>query len=248
MESFEFIKLLEELKKLQDSVQHLKDTKQDSVRPYRSTETHELAAALSSAHGEMKSAVLDDENPWFKDSYASLESVIACSRPALSKFGLCVSQIILEDDGVSVLHTIMLHVSGQFIESRMRIVPPKNDIHTLVSYTTSIKRIAYCSLVGVVSKGDDDDGEIAMADTRAGAAKGVALNTKYDPKENTTETVSRDQLDEIEYELGEYTDIAEQVLSALKIRSLADIPKSKYGISIRRIREIKNLRENPKKQ
>lgn len=246
MDSFELLKILEEIKKVSSAIEILEKSPKNNQQPYRSTEINELAAALAKAQGEMKAAILDDENPWFKDAYASLESVISSSRPSLSKYGLCVSQIILEIDGSSMLHTIMFHTSGQYIESRMRIVPPKNDIHTLMSYSTAIKRMAYCALVGIVSKGDDDDGELAMVDTRAGSAKGVALNTKYDPRENTFETITREQIEEINYELGEYTDIAEQVLTALKIRNMCDMPKDKYGISIRRIREIKNLREKPK--
>lgn len=77
-------------------------------------------------------------------------------------------------------------------------------------------------------------------------AKGPALTNKYNPKEQSYETVTREQLEELEYELAEYPDLAEEILGKLHLQSLADLPKSKYQVSLNRIREIKNARNNSK--
>ncbi len=60
----------------------------------------------------------------------------------------------------------------------------------------------------------------------------------------TYETITREQIEEIEYELADpqFHDIVPQILDGLKIQSIADMPKSKFLIAIRRIREIKQLR------
>jgi hypothetical protein len=217
--------------------EHVKPEKE----PTRSFQINELMAALAKAQGEMEIAGLHNENPYFKSKYADLATIVRASRPALTKNGLAVVQQILpNDDGQSMLHTILGHSSGQYIETRMRIVPPKNDIQTLGSYITYLRRYSYASIVGCVAGNEDDDGEVAMVDARQMVAKGPS--TKYNPKQSSFETVTKEQLDELEYELEEYPDLAEEIMDKMQIQSLADLPKSKYGVSIRRIREIKAAR------
>jgi hypothetical protein len=53
--------------------------------------TH-LAAALAKAQAEMPVAVLDATNPFLKNKYASLGSVITASRPVLAKHKLSLVQ------------------------------------------------------------------------------------------------------------------------------------------------------------
>ncbi len=213
----------------------------------RSDELKDLFSALAEAQSEMPAVAGNKENPYFKEKYIDLGDMIAASRPSLTKYGLgVIQQLLPNDDGQMILHTILSHSSGQWIESRIRIIPPKNDIRTMDSYTTSLKRSSYGALVGIVGANDDDDGEYASATTRETFAKGVAINTKYNPKENQLETVSRDQIDELEYELEGWSDIAEMVLDGLRIQNLADMPKEKFRVSINKIREIKNIRDGKK--
>lgn len=211
--------------------------------PSKSDDLKELFTALSKAQSEMKTAGLNAENPYFKSAYADLAEIVRVSRPALTKNGLSVIQQLLpNDDGQNILHCILAHSSGQWIESRMRILPMKNDIQSISSYITYCRRISYATIIGVVSTDEDDDGEKAVAVHRETFAKGVALNTKYNPNEASYESITKEQLEELDYELAQYPDIAEQVLEGLKIQSLSDMPKSKFMIATRRIREIKALR------
>jgi hypothetical protein len=138
-----------------------------------SPEIDQLATALAKAQAEMSVAGKNQKNPFFKSNYADFQAIIQASRPALSKYGLSVVQppFIYEEsvDGVgagsSYLITILMHSSGQWIKSKARHNPPKNDIQSLSSYNTYLKRMCYTSLVGVVT-GEDDDGEAAVAHTR----------------------------------------------------------------------------------
>ncbi len=196
----------------------------------------------------MKVAAESSENPYFKSRYADLATVVKASRPFLTAEGLAVvQQVIVHEDGQNILHTILMHSSGQWIESTMRILPPKNDIQTLGSCITYLRRYSYAALVGVTAADEDDDGEVAMRPVRITNDKGAALNTKYDPRHESPEAISKDQLDELEYELAEYPDIAEDVIEKLKLHSLADMPKSRYRAAIERIREIKATRNGTKK-
>jgi hypothetical protein len=222
---------------------------QENIKPKynRSEEIKELAAALAKAQAEYDTAPLNKVNPYFKSNYADLASVVGVSRPALTKYGLSVTQEVSNDEsGALWLITELMHASGQWKLSKFRMVPPKNDIQAISSYNTYCKRMCYASLCGVVVGDDlDDDGETAVATSRETFAKGTALNAKYNPKEINPEVITKEQLEEVEYELSEYPDIASQVLDGLKLQSLADMPKAKYSVAMKRIREIKLLRNSP---
>lgn len=210
----------------------------------RSLELKDLFAALAKAQSIMPAVTGNKENPYFKERYIDLGDMITASRPALTKNGLSVIQQILpNNDGQMIMHTILSHESGQWIESRVRVIPPKNDVRTMDSYITYLRRCTYAALVGIVGSDDDDDGEYASATNRETFAKGTALNTKYNPKENKLETITKEQISELEYELENHHDIAEQVLDGLRIQNLADMPKEKFLVSVNRIRKIKQIRE-----
>lgn len=210
----------------------------------QSDELHELFAALAKAQSEMGVAGENSLNPYFKSNYADLAAIIKASRPALSKHNLCVvQQIVSNSSQQNMLHTILGHSSGQWIESRMRILPTKSDIQSLGSYITYLKRYSYAAIIGVVSSREDDDGEKAMEEDRKEATKGTALNRQYAQPKGVLPTITKEQLEEMQYELQEYPDIAEDVLHGFKIQALGDMPKSKFQVAINRIREIKKIRE-----
>jgi len=247
MEIKEMLEIQSLFKELNSKIEDIVKSKIVQPEPNRSSEINELASALAKAQGEMENAEKNKTNPFFKSNYADLASVVAASRPHLTKNGLSVTQqIIHQDDGQMMLITTLWHVSGQWINSKLRIVPLKNDVQSLASTVTYQKRMCYNALIGVTVGENDDDGESAVATSRETFAKGVALNTKYNPKENVAEVITKEQLDELHYELAEYPDIAEMVLDGLKILNLADMPKSKFLVSIKRIRDIKNERNGNK--
>jgi len=126
----------------------------------RSAELNELFKALSMAQAEINVAVKSSSNPFFKSSYANLQSIIESSRPALCKHGLSVLQQMVIDNGIDYLVTILGHTSGQWISSRMKLAPQKADPQSLGSYITYLRRYMYAALVGVYD-GEDDDGNHA---------------------------------------------------------------------------------------
>jgi hypothetical protein len=93
----------------------------------KSESVNELAAALAKAQQEIKGAMKDSVNPFFKSKYADLESVWDACREPLTKNGLSVVQIpIGGKEGVSV-QTILLHSSGQWIAGELLLNPTKTD-------------------------------------------------------------------------------------------------------------------------
>lgn len=251
MEIHDISKVLEHIKILYSEKESLAvrlvEQKQRPSRPSRSESIDALAAALAKAQLEFSVADLNRENPYFKSRYADLKSVVLASRPALNKYGLSVVQnIVTQDDGSTYLLTILLHTTGQYLESHIRMVPPKNDIQSISSYNTYMKRMAYASLVGVVTGDEDDDGEAAVHDSRLSTAKGTSINNNYNPKEVSPQTITREQLEELEYELAEFPDMVEMILDGFKINSLADMPRTKFLASVNKVRELKSLRKGLK--
>lgn len=239
--SDKFNALQDQLGELFQLISKLKDKQS---KPTQSPEINELASALAKAQAEIEVAGRKETNPFFKSKYADFAELIKVSRPALTKNGLAVmQQLITDDDGMTWLNTILTHSCGQWIETRMRVIPIKNDPQSFGSCVTYLRRYCYAALVNIAVSDEDDDGEAAMYDQRQVFAKGTALNTKYNPKENIAETITKEQREEMEYELESYTDIAEMILDGFKIRSIADMPKSKFMAAIQRVREIKNARE-----
>ncbi len=212
--------------------------------PYNSTNQDEIVAALARARAKFKPIVFDQENPYFATPYATLSVIHNAIVDALSEAGINYRQVTynMEDGGV-VLRTKVFHSSGQWFESRTRLTPPKNDLMTEESYTNKKRAMQLMQVFGISAENDplDDDGEMAGIADRTIVAKGPS--TKYKPKSQGTETITKEQLEELEYELSDYEDIAEEILDKLHIKSLADIPKKNYRATVTRVRKIKRMRE-----
>ncbi len=209
-------------------------------------ELKDLNAALALAQAEYKIAKPSKENHYFKAKYESLEDIVRASRPYLAKNGLSThwKQSALVDGG-SLLTCTLAHNSGQQIESSVRVMPGKNDPRSFVSEVEYLKRMLYAGLTGVVAD-DDDDGEMAQHEFRTEEEQGTSLTLKYDPRENLRVTITPEQLADLNYELAEYPDLADQLLKQLNLKYLADMPKERFKKAIERVREIRALRNGRK--
>jgi hypothetical protein len=122
-----------------------------------------LATALHKAQGQIKHAVKDSKNPFFKSSYADLVSVWDAIRDAFQANGLSISQMPDMDGDKPVLTSILMHQSGEFLESRILLNPAKNDPQGIGSCVSYYRRYALQAIAGVCA--DDDDGEAAHGRT-----------------------------------------------------------------------------------
>lgn len=200
----------------------------------------ELGMALAKAQSDMSPAGINSDNPFFKSKYASFASIVKCSRPALTKHGLSIIQRpLIADDGIAILATMMLHCSGEFIESRIKINPVKGDPQSYGSCLSYLKRYAYAAMVGVISDDEDDDGETAMGRTfRDGGQRSEQAH-----REVPIPAITTHEFNELTYELQGHQDILNQVLEGLKITSLRDMPSNKYRASLTRVRELKGIKK-----
>ena len=238
-----------ELRRLSDKIDALTLLVQERItRPSqgkfinRSEKLNELADALAKAQSIYKPITMDNVNTYSKVAFASLTRITEATREALTNNGLSVLQDIFDhEDGSSVLHTLLLHTSDQFVESQFRLKPNGNDPHSLTSYINWAKRTNYSSLVGCPIPNEDDDAEAYSAPERKTLAKGSAGQRK----DMSYEVISKTQLEELEYELDGFPNIAEQILDYYNLQNIADLPADKYRVCITRARELKTkIRSN----
>ena len=230
-------RLLDEVKQLHVQVLEasLNKPKQEV---YESPEIHEIATAFAKAQGEFPRIEHNRDNSFFKSSYADLHAIVSVIRPVLSKNGLSFTQLTkMISTGEIVLHTRLIHASGQWIETRSRIIPEKGDVQSYGRAVSYHKRYALMGLLGITASGDssDDDAEGLMEKHR----QLESSTLKYDPKKQSATTITPDQLEELVIELDGYPDLAERLLNAAKIEQLCDLPKSMYLDTIKKVRERK---------
>lgn len=126
----------------------------------KSESIKELATALSKAQGAMKGAVKDAANPFFKSKYADLASVWDACRSALEKNGLSVAQgLATSEQGKVRVTTLLMHTSGEWLESECEATPVKQDPQGFGSASTYLRRYGLQAMVGIAP--EDDDGEAA---------------------------------------------------------------------------------------
>lgn len=233
-------RVIEIISNLADEVKELKE--QISAGPQNeremTDEVAELFTALAKAQGEFDIAGENSENAWLKNKYANLKQVVMAARPALSKHGLGIVQPPISYSGSNVVLKVYLtHASGQWMMAKLMVRPPKNDIQSFGSTLTYLRRYMIASLCGIVS-GDqeDDDGEASVAADgyRPGSSKAPQQQYDYD-------VITREQLEQLEYELDGYPELAEKVVKGFELRSLADMPKKKFQACLNKIRELKKM-------
>lgn len=133
---------------------------------------HELATALAKAQAEFKSIPKTADNAFFHSKYADLAAVVSAAQPIAAKHGLSVAQFpTFLDTGEPVLTTYLLHSSGQYMTSTMRLFAAKNDPQGQGSAITYARRFSYMAVLGLVADNEDDDGHAATPrDNGNGAA------------------------------------------------------------------------------
>ena len=116
-----------------------------------------LAGALSKAQGEIKGAESKATNTFFNSSYADLHNVIQSCLPILSKYGLSIVQgnsWCKSTNGFYVT-TMLMHESGQWIRSAVRMPITKKDAQGIGATITYGRRYGLSAMVGIAQYDDD---------------------------------------------------------------------------------------------
>ena len=144
--------LVDKEKRKQQELEVLTD---EAPENWKSAEIDKLAQALAKAQSEMEGAKKESTNPFFKSSYADLHAVIKSSLPHLSKYGLCVTQGNEPIKGAVCVTTTLMHESGQWIRSKVKLPLAKVDAQGVGSAITYGRRYGLSSMVGIAQYDDD---------------------------------------------------------------------------------------------
>ena len=121
----------------------------------------ELATALGKAQAAFKPVPMNAINPFLKNHYADLGSVIESAKPVLAANGLSIAQLVENDGPMIGVTTILMHTSGQWLQSTMTLPmmdeKGKSAAQVAGSIITYIRRYSYGAIIGLYT-GDDDDG------------------------------------------------------------------------------------------
>ena len=120
----------------------------------------QIAVAFLKAQSEMSAPKKDNSNPFFKSKYADLNSVLEAVMQPLHDNNIAVLQPTVTVEGKNYVKTILLHESGEMLESFTEILYAKaNDAQGQGSGITYARRYGLQSLCGVGA--EDDDGNKA---------------------------------------------------------------------------------------
>jgi hypothetical protein len=128
--------------------------------PWEAPATDKLAAALATAQGQMKPAVFNRVNPYFKSRYADLAAIFDAVRKPLADNGLAITQTIRKNGTGLMLHTTLLHSSGQSQNSEYPL-PSSDEPQKFGSALTYARRYSLSSMCGVAADEDDDAEAVA---------------------------------------------------------------------------------------
>ena len=141
--------------------------------------TPEFAAAYTQAVARTTAVMADAENPFHKNSYATLGAHIDATKGIFAQHGLSIVQFPCGDGENVGIETIVLHASGGFIGRKTFIKIPDNfkgqDAGSLFSY---LRRYAIAAVANVATS--DDDGE-ADRIVRSAPVAAAPVVTKFVP-------------------------------------------------------------------
>jgi hypothetical protein len=120
----------------------------------------ELAGALAKAQGAMGAAKMDSINPFLKNKYADLGSVIQAAKKPLSDNGLSYTQHPAVTDSHVTVTTILMHLSGEWIESEISLPLDGGKglslAQSMGAIITYLRRYTLSAILGIYADEDMD--------------------------------------------------------------------------------------------
>lgn len=209
------------------------------------TDTHdkkEIYSAISKAQMDFKPLV-KDKTAFFGD-YASISSINNSIKDALAMNGLAVIQPIVTIDCLPYLKTIIIHSSGECIESVMQIpqvsANSKNFFHQVGSAISYLRRYCLQAMLNISDGSAEDDGD--SLEGVSVSAKSLSTNHTQ-PKKTDTAQIDKDVAKALEEFLGGHDDIKHEILQICGVKSIYEIKKHQLEACRACIRAKKTIKQ-----
>ena len=153
---------------VEDFIDSNEDYSFELMEPTMSETIGKIAGALAKAQSEMTMVEARSTNPFFNSKYASLASVLETCMCPLNKNEIALVQGNRWDniDNGFYITSMLMHSSGEWIKSEIRMPVAKKDAHGIGAATTYGRRYLLSSMVGVAQADDDGNGAIQQAPRR----------------------------------------------------------------------------------
>lgn len=195
----------------------------------------QIASALAKAQGAMKAATKDAANPHLNSKYATLAAVVEAIREPLAKHGLSIVQPIMETDEGPILVTMLLHESGQWLSSELKIRAGDGNrgitqVQALGSAITYTRRYALSALLSIPVEDDDGasaDGQPQQRKPQPAKAAKPESKSEQPQAEQAESQPGWTNLDDFLYQL--HIDFAlsrDDALQTLKVLGYKGFPKN----------------------
>lgn len=163
----------------------------------------ELITALIKARQQFQPIRKDKANPFLKNKYATLDSVLEAVETALAAHGLTIVQttdLVSIGEGslpMQVLKTALYHESGQCITGSYQL-PATDNQQKMGAAITYARRYGICAILNVTADADDDGNSnsgskpAAVNPTvkKSPAARMVSTKRAGTPRENLPKTIA----------------------------------------------------------
>jgi len=123
----------------------------------RSESVTKLVPALIAAQKSYKPLVKNKTNLYFGSKYADLADVIEATQDALNTNGLTIVQGVDFIEGQTVVHTVLVHESGEYMSQSLRIPGAQASAQLVIAASTYARRGQWVALAGIAAD-DDMDG------------------------------------------------------------------------------------------
>lgn len=117
-------------------------------------------------------------NPHFKSKFATLDDIVATIKAPMKEAKLSYVQM---PSGENCLVTVLMHDSGEFMESTVKMKPSKDDPQGQGSAITYMRRYSLSAMLGLATEEDDDgNGASGNSGSAAGKAKEPAVGKYFE--------------------------------------------------------------------
>ena len=205
----------------------------------------QIVPALIEARKKMTGAVKNEKNPFYKNVYATLPSVIECVNDPLLENGILVTQPTQIIEGRVILVTELMHVSGQWKRGYLPIINKKQDDQGQGSSMTFTRRQGLLAILSIPTI--DDDGE-ASADPNEPERKKISEKNKATKNEKDVPYPDEILISEKEqnalislvcdFDLEKQ---AKELLKSYGFKDSSKITKDKLGIITKEIKDLAEI-------
>lgn len=152
-----------------------------------SEKVDKILPALFKVKQNLTTVKKSTKNPFFKSSYADLNTHLDAVEPLLEENGLLILQPTCHDVSGNTVVTRIYHVeSGQFVEASMKLVGD-NDMQKSGSGVTYARRYTLGSLLSMQAV-DDDGNDVTGRLSQSKAASTTKETKPVEPKSETSKT------------------------------------------------------------